>query len=981
MKTPSAVLTTLLLASALAWANYDTGCGNPGQNDSLDECPPAQGANVGTNPINSYRACLLREVTDLETFGAAPITFTRHYNSRTRDYTRARWELGTQYTWQHNWQYEVRESSQSDFGFPRLIVRYPEGREYYFRAIDSTGSVRVPDAPWGDRMYPTGSGTFTLRTPAGREYAFRRVTVTGGYQYLLDQVRQGTGWRWTLTYQQQSDGLWRLHRVTNNYGRYIQLARTQSTNNYWRITSVTTNDGRSVSYGYSTWTPTSETILTSVNYPGGEQAVYTWCGGTTETSGPPLLASANDPMYRGAGSRMKYVYNYTASYFAGSPFGITHGTILEERSLVTNNVVISFPLGSGNYPQILEGNGTEITRKFENGLLKETRDGMGRTTLVSRTASGAGYVSSVTEPGGATTRFNRDFAGRVLTQTNALGGNSTRTYNANGFLLTQTDELGRTTTHTRDANNRITRTDHPDGTYETFTYTGTGLLKTHRLRNGATETFNYDSWGNLASHVDAAGLTATYTYFSNGLRSSMTDRRGLVTNYQYNWRGLLTRVTFADSNYREFTYNNLGLKTAERNELGNVTNFTYDEFNQLATRTDPLNRTTAWQYGQSPSCGTCGYLSTPTRITLPSGKKIENTYDASGKLLTRTLGAGSPDAATTTFTYGPDGNLATEIDPRGKVTTYTHDLLDRRTSATAPLNLTTAWTYDAVGNVLVTTYPDASTTTATYDSMNRTLTSTDALNQTTTYTYHPDGSMASLTDAKGNVYSFTVDNLSRRTRMTYPGGSYEEWTYDGNSNMTTYRTRSSVTMTCTIDNRNRDTFCNWSDSTPDVTKTYDAAGRLLTLTNTVASSTYTYDAANQLLSESITISGLTGARVVGYTYDADGNRDSLTGPGGQVVTYSYTDRNQVASVVADGPPPLATFAYDAAGNRITKALENGITASYNYDDAGRLTSLVHAPLVETLTYTYDTMSRRTSETRTTPACGPSAMTRRASSSK
>lgn len=115
MKTPSAVLTTLLLISALAWANYDTGCGNPGQNTPPNQCPPAQGANVGTNPINSYRACLLREVTDLETFGAAPITFTRHYNSRTRDYTRARWELGTQYTWQHNWQYEVRESSQSDF--------------------------------------------------------------------------------------------------------------------------------------------------------------------------------------------------------------------------------------------------------------------------------------------------------------------------------------------------------------------------------------------------------------------------------------------------------------------------------------------------------------------------------------------------------------------------------------------------------------------------------------------------------------------------------------------------------------------------------------------------------------------------------------------------------------------------------------------------------------------------------------------------
>lgn len=140
--------------------------------------------------------------------------------------------------------------------------------------------------------------------------------------------------------------------------------------------------------------------------------------------------------------------------------------------------------------------------------------------------------------------------------------------------------------------------------------------------------------------------------------------------------------------------------------------------------------------------------------------------------------------------------------------------------------------------------------------------------------------------------------------MNYPGGSYETWTYDANSNMTQYRTRSGVTMTCTIDNRNWDTFCDWSDSTPDVSKTYDAAGRVLSLSNSVAASTFAYDTANQLLSESITIGGLTEAKTVAYTYDVDGNRATLTGPNGSVIVYSYTGRNQVASIVADGPRPL-----------------------------------------------------------------------------
>jgi RHS repeat-associated protein len=70
----------------------------------------------------------------------------------------------------------------------------------------------------------------------------------------------------------------------------------------------------------------------------------------------------------------------------------------------------------------------------------------------------------------------------------------------------------------------------------------------------------------------------------------------------------------------------------------------------------------------------------------------------------------------------------------------------------------------------------------------------------------------------------------------------------------------------------------------------------------------------------------------------------------------------VASIVADGPPPLATFAYDAAGRRTSRTLENGLTSTYTYDDDGRLTSLAHGSL-ETLTYTYDAMHRRTGEAR------------------
>ena len=60
---------------------YDTSCGNPWDNDSGDgNCK--DDSKVGTNPINAQRACLIRRVTDIQTYGAAPIEFTDRKSTR-----------------------------------------------------------------------------------------------------------------------------------------------------------------------------------------------------------------------------------------------------------------------------------------------------------------------------------------------------------------------------------------------------------------------------------------------------------------------------------------------------------------------------------------------------------------------------------------------------------------------------------------------------------------------------------------------------------------------------------------------------------------------------------------------------------------------------------------------------------------------------------------------------------------------------------
>jgi YD repeat-containing protein len=195
--------------------------------------------------------------------------------------------------------------------------------------------------------------------------------------------------------------------------------------------------------------------------------------------------------------------------------------------------------------------------------------------------------------------------------------------------------------------------------------------------------------------------------------------------------------------------------------------------------------------------------------------------------------------------------------------------------------------------------------------------------------------------AKQTVFAY--DGRGSRTRKTYHDGTHEDWTYDGAGNVVTRTTLAGQVLTVTRDARNRPTLLDWSDSTPDITASYDAVGRILALSNSNSALTYTYDNDNRLLSETQDINSPVNlaAKTVSYTYDVDSNRASLNYPGGTALSYAYTARNQLASVSADGPPPLATYTYDLAGNRIGKALENGTSTQYGFDNANRLLNVTH----------------------------------------
>lgn len=147
--------------------------------DSQDDEPPVDDDTTDQgDPISPATANLRREVVDIQTFGDSPIKFSRHYNSRTTNFTDAYCELGNKQTWQHNWNFEVRQLQTKTNGFFDIKVRYPNGQEYNYTAADSSGGILVPQANVSDRLY-RWSGTqvgYTLATAKGEEMDFPRTT-------------------------------------------------------------------------------------------------------------------------------------------------------------------------------------------------------------------------------------------------------------------------------------------------------------------------------------------------------------------------------------------------------------------------------------------------------------------------------------------------------------------------------------------------------------------------------------------------------------------------------------------------------------------------------------------------------------------------------------------------------------------------------------------------------------------------------------
>lgn len=705
---------------------------------------------------------------------------------------------------------------------------------------------------------------------------------------------------------------------------------------------------------------------------------------------------------RGPGLKLTRTYN-SAAAATPTPFGYgwsdSYAMSLSQSATGTvtiaqedGSTVTFAPDGTGGYAApayvfatlVHEGDGTwTFTRRgtaiftfSPTGQLLSVSDPDGDTTTL--TYGPSGNLERVTDPAGRSLTFAYGTGGLVSSVTDPAGNVTRYAYDTAGNLVSVTDPLGNVTAFGYGAGHLLDRVVTPGGGVTTVTYDGEGRAVAVVDPLGRTTAFSYSTGKTTVTEPD--GSTTEETFSDYELTSRTTEAgtpQAATTTYAYDPSTLsLTGVTNPDGNTTTYTYDAHGNVTSVTDPLGRVTRATYNAFDEPLTKTTPLGVTTTYTYD---SRGNLLSVSTP----LAGTAQVQTvTYVHGDPLHPGDVTAMvDPDGNTTTYAYDAQGDLVSVTDPLGDTTTYAYDVLGRETASTAPAGnvdgaersaSTTTYRYDALGRLLATTGPLGRTTTYTYDAAGNELSTTDPAGHTTTYAYDldnellrttapdgavtteaydADGNVVSRTDADGHTTTYTYDARGEELSTTDPLGRTTTFTYDPAGNRLTATDPDGQVTTDAYNAANELVSISYSSATtPGVTYTYDADGRVVSMTDGTGTTTDTYDSLGRL------VSSTDGAgQTVRYGYDLDDDVTAVTYPNGQTVTQGYDAAGHLTSVT-DWLGHTSTFAYDANGQVTTERFGSDLPVAdtYAYDAAGEVVSATHAgsPRGGAVGYTY-----------------------------
>jgi RHS repeat-associated protein len=462
-----------------------------------------------------------------------------------------------------------------------------------------------------------------------------------------------------------------------------------------------------------------------------------------------------------------------------------------------------------------------------------------------------------------------------------------------------------------------------------------------------------------------------------------------------------------------------GRVAAQKNALGHITRFeSYDTFGNVLRTVDPngvvfdatfdgLGRNTSTTTNSVAACDSsadplCGTALTSTRTYLgggplstdqtPGGGVTKYEYDNRARVQAVSRGPSTTDLRERIeYTYDPaTGNRSAErmLTREGaswiqkRIESSTFDSLGRLTQQSHADGNTVTYQYEAGGNVASVKDENHTTpnTVYAYDPAGRLARVTQTLSSVsggvvTTYTYDPHGNLASVTDPNGNVTTYDYDDFGQMIRQTSPVTGVTTYAYDLAGNLLSTTDANGATTTRTYDALSRPTSSSATRSgvtAENVSWTYDAGafglGRLSGTTDPSGTTSYAYERRGLLRSESRTIEG--NSFTTGFRYDADGNRNAIVYPSGNIVSYTHDHAGRPITASRGSTTLVSSASYLPFGPLTQIVYGNGTTQNVAFDNRYRISTNALTGVAGTIasySYTHDPAGNITAISDTTDA--------------
>ena len=419
---------------------------------------------------------------------------------------------------------------------------------------------------------------------------------------------------------------------------------------------------------------------------------------------------------------------------------------------------------------------------------------------------------------------------------------------------------------------------------------------------------------------DAAGRP---TSVESGTLSAWKDEHTLPENWGADFTSHTRSETVYDSESRKVAEKAIG---SDGLPVG-LTQYSYDNMGRLECTAVRMNVAEYATIEAGAEAGTMDACTAGTAGSFGPDRITKTIYDAAGQVLQVREGVGSSvEAAEVTYKYTPNGKIEYLIDANGNRTTYEYDGFDRMVRWNFP-DKAGAASFDDTdhANALASAGASAMQGTANPDYEE--------------YTYDANGNRTSLRKRDGSVISYTYDALNRMTSKQLPtiaSGARPELAWQFRRD-----------VHYTYDLRGLQTSVRFDNAGGQgILTEYDGFGRITQTTNTI-------DGKNH---------------VIGSTYDAHGNRTSVTHPDGTTFAYAYDGLDRLDYIADPAGLWIANPIYNDKG-QLGSIYRNGnaIDTVFKYDSVGRLNSLRFLDVVSSSQvrwdYTRNPASQIITETR------------------